>query len=114
MLRRGGGGRRLFDESRAHKNHVDLPFLSDGFVRTIEVIDLGDVGLYAGDAHHSTPRWRHSPALAAPSPGRPASDPLPEHARCPLGAMGVMIYELYGSIIKDRDFGRGVFELIIS
>jgi hypothetical protein len=49
MLRRRCGGHRLFDESRARKNHIDLPLFRDGLVKTVEVIELGDVSLYAGD-----------------------------------------------------------------
>jgi len=48
MLRRGCDGHRLFDESCPRKNHIDLAFFRDGLVKTVEVIELGDVGLYAG------------------------------------------------------------------
>src|SRR5579864_5481869 len=49
MLGRRCGGHRLFDEGRSRKNHINLALLRDGLVETVEVIELGDVGLYAGD-----------------------------------------------------------------
>jgi hypothetical protein len=49
MLGRGAGGHRFFDEGRASKDHVDLTLLRDGLVEAVEIIELGDVGLYAGD-----------------------------------------------------------------
>ena len=48
MLGRHRGGHHLFDEGRVRKNHIDLALLRDGLVETVEVIEIGDVGLYAG------------------------------------------------------------------
>jgi hypothetical protein len=49
MLRRRRGGHRLFDEGRVRKNHIDLALLRNGLVETVEVIEIRDVGRYAGD-----------------------------------------------------------------
>jgi len=49
MLGRRCGGHRLLDEGRSRKNHIDLAFFRDGLVKAVEVVELGDIGLYAGD-----------------------------------------------------------------